>query len=143
MAERSGRMEGERLNSLWSLIAGNEVLCATTSPSGREIAVGTDTACLVLDAHTGSRTFSTGETSGRVTAAAFAGEGRLLVGGQGKLQLWDVQSNTVLAGLQLHDGAADDNRAQERVCIATRDDRQLFGVASELGRCACGLQSLL
>lgn len=129
-------MENERLSSLWSLIAGSEVLCVQTSPSGQEIAVGTDTTCLVLDTQSGNRTLSVGETSGRVTSIAFAGEGRLLVGGQGRLQLWDVQNSTVLATLHLRSNVEEADLFQEGVFIAPRADGQLFGVASELSRCA-------
>ena len=128
-------MENERLNSLWSLIAGSEVLCVRSSASGKEIAVGTNTSCLALDSHTGKQIFTTGESSGRVTSVAFTSEGRLLVGGQGRLQLWDVQSSMVLASLNLRIDVEEADLGLESVYIAPRSDGQLFGVASELGRC--------
>lgn len=127
-------MEHERLGSLWSLSIGSEVLCARSSHSGQEIAVGTTTQCLALDCQTGSRIFSTGETSGRTTSVAFTDEGRLLVGGLGKLQLWDMQSTAVLATLNLRPDVGDADLGQESVFLAPRPDGKLFGVASELGR---------
>ena len=127
-------MEHERLGSLWSLIIGSEVLCARSSHSGQEIAVGTTTQCLALDCQTGSRIFSTGETSGRITSVAFTGEGRLLVGGLSKLQLWDIQSCALLATLKLRPDVEDADLGQESVFLASRPDGKLFGVASELGR---------
>lgn len=127
-------MNHERLNSLWSFTAGSEVLCVGNSPSGKEIAVGTTTSCFTLDTQTGNRVFSTGECSGRVTSVAFAKEGQLLVGGQGKLQLWDVQSSKVLATLSLRNDVEEADLIQESVFLAPRPDGQLFGVASELGR---------
>lgn len=127
-------MEHERLGSLWSLSIGSEVLCARSSHSGQEIAVGTTTQCLALDCQTGSRIFSTGESSGRITSVAFTGEGRLLVGGLSKLQLWDIHSSAVLSTLNLRPDVKDGDLGQESVFLAPRPDGKLFGVASELGR---------
>lgn len=127
-------MEHERLGSLWSLSIGSEVLCARSSHSGQEIAVGTTTQCLALDCQTGSRIFSTGESSGRITSVAFTGEGRLLVGGLSKLQLWDIHSSAVLQTLNLRPDVKDGDLGQESVFLAPRPDGKLFGVASELGR---------
>lgn len=127
-------MENERLNSLWSLIAGSEVLCVRSSQSGNEIAVGTITSCLVLDTERGSKILDSGETQGRITSVAFTEEGNLLVGGQGRLQLWDVQSSTCLKTLQLREDTGETESEPESVFLAQRPDGQLFGVASELGR---------
>ena len=127
-------MDHERLISLWSFIAGSEVLCVGNSPSGKEIAVATNTSCFTLDTQSGNRLFSTGETSARVTSVAFASEGRLLVGGQGKLQLWDVQNSTVLATLHLRHDIEEADLSQESVFLAPRPGGKIFAVASELGR---------
>ena len=131
-------MENERLGSLWSLTIGSEVLCAKSSHNGQEIAVGTTTECLVLDCQTGSRIFSTGETSGRITSVAFTDEGCLLVGGFSKLQLWDMQATAVLATLNLRSDVGDADLGRESVFLAPRPDGKLFGVVSELGRYALG-----
>jgi len=127
-------MNNQSLTSLWSLSSGNDVLCVSSSGSGDQIAVGTDTTCLALDARAGSRDFSS-ETShkGRVTAVALVSDGRLLVGGQGVLRLWDIQGSTVLASLSLSDGSEETG---DTVLLASQPDGELFGVASENGRFA-------
>ena len=127
-------MNNQSLTSLWSLASNCDVFCISSNEKGDQIAVGTDSSCLALDAQAGRREFSS-ETLQResVTAVAFIGDGRLLVGGQGVLRLWDTRGATVLASLRLREDCQDE---EEKVFIAAQPDGTLFAVASESGRCA-------
>lgn len=125
-------MNNQSLTSLWSLASNCDVFCITSSDYGDQIAIGTESSCWALDAQAGRRTFSS-ESLQRVTAVAFVGDGRLLVGGQSVLRLWDVRSGTVLASLRLREGTPED---EEKVFISAQPDGALFGVASESARYA-------
>ena len=127
-------MNNQSLTSLWSLASNCDVFCISSSEKGDQIAIGTDSSCLALDAQAGRREFSS-ETllRERVTAAVFVGDGRLLVGGQSVLRLWDARGATVLASLRLREDSQDE---EEKVFIAAQPDGALFAVASESGRCA-------
>jgi len=126
-------MDSESLTSLWSLASNCTVFCINSSESGDQIAVGTDTTCLALDARAGTREFSSDTLhEGKVTAVVFVGEGRLLVGGKGVLRLWDTRDATVLASLVLREDAQE---GEEKVFIAAQPDGALFAVATENERC--------
>ena len=127
-------MNSQSLTSLWSLASNCDVFCISSSERGDQIAIGTDSCCLALDAQAGRREFSSEPLQReRVTAVVFVGDGRLLIGGQSVLRLWDTRGATVLAALRLREGSQDED---DRVFIAAQPDGTLFAVASESGRCA-------
>lgn len=127
-------MQNQSLTSLWSVSAGDSVLRVCSSSDGDQIAVGTSTACLILDAKTGRREFHTEETQGPVTAIAFTKGGKILIGGQGVLRLWDSKAGMVLATLELAADASVDGASGGAVVIAAQPNAEHFAAASEHSR---------